>query len=169
MRCLVNIRHDVVEALTSKNWSVSFAESCTGGLISSQLTELAGVSKIYKGSVVSYSNEAKRDVLNVPEKDLQEHGAVSPEVAIKMAKGAKSVLSTTVALSVTGIAGPGGGSVEKPVGLVYIAVVGPDFEKVERHVFTGSNGENLSRHEIQLESSRKAWELLNKYLEHAQA
>lgn len=160
----MNLRQDVVESLTSKNWTLSFAESCTGGLISSQLTELAGVSKVYKGSVVSYSNQAKADVLGVPEKDLQEHGAVSSVVAIKMAKGAKSVLKTNVALSVTGIAGPAGGSVEKPVGLVYIAVVGPDFEKVERHIFTGSNGDKLSRHEIQLESSKRAWELLNSYL-----
>lgn len=160
----MNLRQDVVESLTSKNWTLSFAESCTGGLISSQLTELAGVSKVYKGSVVSYSNQAKADVLGVPEKDLQEHGAVSSVVAIKMAKGAKSVLKTNVALSVTGIAGPAGGSVEKPVGLVYIAVVGPDFEKVERHIFTGSNGDQLSRHEIQLESSKRAWELLNSYL-----
>ncbi len=160
----MNLRQDVVESLTLKNWTLSFAESCTGGLISSQLTELAGVSKVYKGSVVSYSNSVKADVLGVPEKDLQEHGAVSSVVAIKMAKGAKSVLKTNVALSVTGIAGPAGGSVEKPVGLVYIAVVGPDFEKVERHIFTGSNGDQLSRHEIQLASSKRAWELLNSYL-----
>ncbi len=164
MNLKLNIRHDVVNLLSLKNWTVGFAESCTGGLISSQLTELAGVSKVYKGSVVSYSNQVKADVLGVSEKELQDHGAVSSEVAIKMAKGAKSVLKTNVALSVTGIAGPGGGSLEKPVGLVFIAVVGPDFEKVERHVFTSSNGDQLSRHEIQLESSKKAWELLNNYL-----
>jgi PncC family amidohydrolase len=160
----MSLRQDVVDKLSFKNWTVSFAESCTGGLISSQLTELPGVSKVYKGSVVSYSNQAKSDVLGVPEKDLQDHGAVSSVVAIKMAKGAKSVLKTSVALSVTGVAGPTGGSDEKPVGLVYIAVVGPDFEKVERHLFTGSNGEQLSRHEIQLESSKKAWELLSGFL-----
>lgn len=160
----MSLRQDVVEILSSKDWTLSFAESCTGGLISSQLTELAGVSKVYKGCVVSYSNQAKAEVLGVPEKDLQDHGAVSSTVAIKMAYGAKSVLNTNVALSVTGIAGPGGGSEEKPVGLVYIAVVGPDFEKVERHLFTGSNGDQLSRHEIQLESAKKAWELLSGYL-----
>lgn len=160
----MNVRQEVIQALSDKSWSVGFAESCTGGLISSQLTEFAGVSKIYKGSVVSYSNQVKRDVLGVPDKDLEDYGAVSSEVAIKMAKGAKSVLKTNVALSVTGLAGPDGGSVEKPVGLVYIAVVGPDFEKVERHLFTGSNGDQLSRHEIQLESSRRAWELLNNFL-----
>ncbi len=160
----MNLRHEVVQMLTAKEWTVSFAESCTGGLISSQLTELPGVSKIYKGSVISYSNQAKAEVLGVPEKDLQDHGAVSSVVAIKMAKGAKSVLKTNVALSVTGVAGPGGGSELKPVGLVYIAVVGPDFEKVERHLFTGSNDTQLSRHEIQLESSKKAWELLSGFL-----
>lgn len=160
----MNVRHDVVAQLSVKNWTVGFAESCTGGLISSQLTELPGVSKIYKGSVVSYSNQVKAEVLGVPEKDLQDHGAVSSVVAIKMAKGAKSILKTNIALSVTGVAGPSGGSDDKPVGLVYIAVVGPEFEKVERHVFKGSNGEQLSRHEIQLESSKKAWELLNGFL-----
>lgn len=160
----MSLRQDVVNMLVKKHWTLSFAESCTGGLISSQLTELPNVSKIYKGSIISYSNQAKSDVLGVPEKDLQDHGAVSSVVAIKMAKGAKSILSTNVALSVTGIAGPTGGSAEKPVGLVYIAVVGPDFEKVERQLFTGSNSQQLSRHEIQLESSKKAWQLLNDFL-----
>ncbi len=160
----MNLRQDVVDILMKKNWTISFAESCTGGLISSQLTELPHVSKVYKGSVVSYSNQAKSDVLKVPEKDLQDHGAVSSVVAIKMAKGAKSVLSTNVALSVTGIAGPAGGSTKKPVGLVFIAVVGPDFEKVERQLFTGFNGAQLNRHEIQLESSKRAWQLLNDFL-----
>lgn len=160
----MSLRNAVVDFLTLKNWTLSFAESCTGGLISSQLTELPGVSKVYKGSVVSYSNQSKADILGVPEKDLEEHGAVSDVVAIKMAKGARSALKTNVALSVTGVAGPTGGSKEKPVGLVYIAVVGPDFEKVERHLFTRSNGGDLSRHEIQLESSKRAWALLNEYL-----
>lgn len=160
----MNHRLNVVKKLNLKSWTVSFAESCTGGLISSQMTELAGVSNIYKGSVVCYSNQVKAEVLSVSEKDLQDHGAVSSVVAMQMANGVKTLLKTDVSLSVTGIAGPTGGSVEKPVGLVYIAVVGPDFEKVERHLFTGSNGTQMSRQDIQLESSKKAWEMLNTYL-----
>lgn len=154
-------KNAVIEIIKSKKWTLSFAESCTGGLISSQLTESPGVSSFFKGAVVSYSNEVKAMTLNVSELDLKTVGAVSAPVALQMAQGAKHLMKTDISLSVTGIAGPDGGSVEKPVGLVFIAVVGPDFEKVERHVFTSSNGNTLSRREIQLATAQKAWELLH--------
>lgn len=160
----MNDINSVIEILKIKQWTLSLAESCTGGLISSQLTEISGVSAIFKGSVVSYSNEVKALTLNVSELDLKTIGAVSSSVALQMAQGSKSLLKTDISLSVTGIAGPDGGSVEKPVGLVFIAVVGPDFEKVERHVFTSSNGNTLSRREIQRATAQKAWELLHQSL-----
>ena len=147
-----------------RGWTLGFAESCTGGLISSQLTQVAGVSQIYKGGVVSYANSAKVSILGVPCKDIDTYGAVSKEVALKMAQGIAKILKTDVGLSVTGLAGPTGGTKKEPVGLIFIAVVGPNFEKLERHVFTGSNGESLSRQDIQLRTSQKAWELLKSLL-----
>lgn len=150
----------VVQSLNRRGWTLGFAESCTGGLISAQLTQFPGVSSVFNGGIVSYSNEIKAKLLNVPLSALKTHGAVSAPVAKYMAIGAKDALRTDVALSVTGIAGPGGGSKNKPVGLVFIAVVGPGFEKVERHIFTGSNGSQLSRQEIQVATAVRAFKLL---------
>lgn len=156
----------VIDILKKRKWTFGFAESCTGGLISYQATEIPGVSEIYKGAIVSYSSLVKADILGVPENIIQTHSAESEPVAKFMAHGAREVLNTHVALSVTGLAGPSGGTASKPVGLVFIAVVGPGFEKVERHIFTGSNGETLSRTEIQLETAKRAWVLLNEVLQH---
>lgn len=155
---------EVVQKLCSQGWTLGLAESCTGGLISSQLTQVAGVSQVYNGGVVSYSNFAKMTILGVPSEDLESYGAVSKEVALKMAQGIKKILKSDVGLSVTGLAGPTGGTKKKPIGLVFIAVVGPNFEKLERHVFTSFNGEPLNRQDIQLKTSQKAWELLKPFL-----
>jgi len=102
--------------------TVAVAESCTGGYISHRLTNVAGSSGYFLGGVVVYSNEAKRNLLGVPEQIIAGHGAVSAETARLMADGVRRVFGCSVGLSVTGIAGPGGGSREKPVGLVFIGV-----------------------------------------------
>lgn len=159
------IKKRVIEQLQARGWTLGFAESCTGGQLSAQAVNEPGVSSIYQGCIVSYSNAVKRNVLGVPESTLKTLGAVSSPVALHMAIGAREVLNTHVALSVTGIAGPAGGTPEKPVGLVYIAVVGPGFEKVERHIFTGSNGETLHRSDIQQETTQRAWNILNEVLQ----
>ena len=99
-----------------KGAKLSTAESCTGGLIAGSLTAVPGSSSVVEGGVVSYSNEVKHHLLNVSASDLEHYGAVSEPVAIQMAQGSRSALSTTVAVAVTGVAGPGGGSPEKPVG-----------------------------------------------------
>ncbi len=113
----------LIQVLIDKKLTIGFAESCTGGLISSLVTQHSGVSKIFYGSVVSYSNDIKQKLLGVLPETLNAHGAVSQEVALEMAMGAKNLLGVDIALSVTGIAGPTGATKNKPVGLVYFAYV----------------------------------------------
>lgn len=120
---------DVPEALVAQlertGATIATAESCTGGLIAQRITAIAGVSPYFPGGVVSYSNAAKEDLLGVPHDLIEAHGAVSPEVAEAMAEGVRRRFDATIGLSVTGIAGPTGGSPEKPVGLVYLGLAGP--------------------------------------------
>ena len=119
-------------------WKIATAESCTGGLVAGTLTAIAGSSDVYDRGWVTYSNEAKREQLGVPSLMLEARGAVSGEVAEAMAKGALHRSKADVAVSVTGIAGPGGGSAEKPVGLVFIGLARKDgWSQVERCQFDG--------------------------------
>jgi PncC family amidohydrolase len=111
--------------LKSRGATVATAESCTGGLVATLLTDLAGSSDVYVGGVSAYSNGVKTAFLGVPEALIARHGAVSPEVAAAMAKGAAERVGATYAVSLTGVAGPGGGSAEKPVGTVYCGIAGP--------------------------------------------
>lgn len=120
----------LIKELINRNESIVFAESCTGGLLSSRITSISGCSKIFKGSIIAYSNELKNLLLNVPKELLNTYGAVSEEVAESMAIGAKNKLNSDWAISVSGIAGPNGGSESKPIGLVYIAITGPNNETV---------------------------------------
>jgi nicotinamide-nucleotide amidase len=112
----------------ARGLSIVAAESCTGGLVSARLTSVPGASDTFTGSVVAYSDNMKHEQLGVPEDVLRAHGAVSAETAAAMSRGARERLGADVAVSVTGIAGPGGGSPEKPVGRVHIHVEGPDGE-----------------------------------------
>jgi len=112
----------VLEACRSEGLTLATAESCTGGMIGVRLTDVPGSSEVYLGGVIAYSDDVKRRELDVPDEVLQQHGAVSAETAAAMAQGARVRFAADIAVSVTGIAGPGGGTHEKPVGLVYIAV-----------------------------------------------
>lgn len=114
----------VGRALMRTGGSLALAESCTGGLIGFRITAVPGSSRYFRGAAVTYEDRIKERVLGVRRATLRRHGAVSAETAVEMARGARKVFGATVALSVTGIAGPGGGSDEKPVGLVYAAVAG---------------------------------------------
>ena len=119
--------HQVIQTLLKGKQTVSFAESCTGGMLSARMAEVSGVSAVYMGSVVSYSNEAKVEIIGVGLSSLQAQGAVSQVVAQEMAQGVRHRFHTDWGISITGIAGPTGGSTEKPVGTVWIAVSGPSF------------------------------------------
>lgn len=117
----VPVEYEVVELLQKNKLKVTFAESCTGGLLSARLVNVPGASEVFKSSVVTYSNKAKRKLLGVNKCTLKVFGAVSSQTAAEMAIGAMRRLGADVSVSITGIAGPGGGTDKKPVGLVYIA------------------------------------------------
>jgi PncC family amidohydrolase len=134
--------------------SVATAESCTGGLVAKLITDLAGSSGYFRGGVVSYADEAKTRLLGVAEDQLAAHGAVSAQVARSMASGALSRTGADLAVAVTGVAGPGGGSPAKPVGLSYVAVATAEGVEVRRFVWTGDRAANREA------SARAAVELL---------
>ncbi len=143
-------------ALRAKNYRLAVAESCTGGLVSHLLTSFPGASDFLIGSAVVYANSAKTRLLGVSEDTLRGHGAVSAEVAAEMAEGSRRLCETNVGLAVTGIAGPGGGTAEKPVGLVYWAASHPGGTVVKERVFTGS------RNEIQSHAAHAALDLVRR-------
>lgn len=128
----------VARELMKRNLTIALAESCTGGLIAGMLTEVSGISRSFLAGVVSYSDEAKRGILGVPAELLEKHGAVSEAVVRAMAQGVRELTGADLALSVTGIAGPTGGTPEKPLGLVYIALVDAGEAEVRRCNFHGS-------------------------------
>jgi nicotinamide-nucleotide amidase len=126
-----NIEEIVGQMLIEKNITISLAESCTGGLVSSRLTDIPGISEVFDRAIVSYSNNSKIEELGVKAETLEKYGAVSRETAIEMAEGVRKTSNTDFGLSITGIAGPGGGTEQKPVGLVYVALAIKDSTKCE--------------------------------------
>lgn len=147
-RIEVSAVHVVHRLLLARRITVATAESCTGGGIGRKLTELAGSSSYFQGSIVAYQDELKQQLLAVSEADLREHGAVSEPVCAAMARGAREALGADLALSTTGIAGPGGGSREKPVGLVFTGLAGPGgLLRVVRREFPGTRSEVRRRTE----------------------
>jgi PncC family amidohydrolase len=124
-----------------QGFRLATAESCTGGGLAAAITDLAGVSSVFLGGVVSYANEVKEQVLGVPGEVLLEHGAVSEPTARSMAEGVCRVIGAELGFGITGVAGPGGGSDEKPVGLVYIAVATPRGTRVRRDVWPGDRAQ----------------------------
>ena len=128
----------IANILISKSWTLSTAESCTGGLISAAITEMAGSSHFFKGAIIAYDNSIKTSLLNVKDEILMKFGAVSSQTVEEMVKGACIQLKTDCALSVSGIAGPGGGTLEKPVGLVYIGLKIKDQVWSFEHHFEGN-------------------------------
>lgn len=127
----------IISYLIDSRKTIATAESCTGGLISHRLTNVPGASTPFLGGIVAYSNAMKAALLTVPETTLAVHGAVSEATAQAMAEGARRQMGSDYAVSVTGIAGPGGGTTEKPVGLVYMAVASAAGTRVFRHQFAG--------------------------------
>ncbi len=146
------------EILIEKNQTISTAESCTGGLIAKTFTDISGSSKYFSGSAVTYSNESKIDVLGVKKENILKYGAVSEIVAKEMAEGAKKIFKSSWGLSTTGIAGPTGGTDEKPVGTVFIGLSGNKTTKVFKYNFHGN------RERIRLKTTYEALSILRKTL-----
>ena len=145
----------VIAAASARGWTIATAESCTGGLVAGALTAVAGSSAVVDRGFVTYSNAAKTAMLGVPAGLIVEHGAVSEPVARGMAAGARDAAGTDLAVSITGVAGPGGGSAGKPVGLVHFACAGPGGLVHEKRLFG-----DLGREPVRLESVRVALGLL---------
>ncbi len=134
----VTLEQAVAALLKQKQRTVAVVESCTGGMLAQRITDVPGSSALFLGGIVAYSNQAKTDFADVPAALLQEHGAVSRETAAAMAQGARLRFSADYGIGITGIAGPDGGTAEKPVGLVYIALADSSSCRVEKGLFTGS-------------------------------
>lgn len=135
---------DLIAKLRAQGLTVSTAESCTGGAIASSITAVAGASDVFLGGVVSYSNEAKENILGVSHETLLIHGAVSRQTVRQMVEGACRVLHTDCAVATSGIAGPGGGTPQKPVGTVWMAWKTPAGITTELHHFEGSRAEVIA-------------------------
>ncbi|HWE64774.1 MAG TPA: CinA family protein [Chloroflexota bacterium] len=149
---------EVAERAIAHGVTLATAESCTGGLIAHLLTRVAGVSAVFNGGIVAYANEAKRDLLGIEESVLLRHGAVSEPVALAMARGARRAFGVALAVSTTGVAGPGGGTPDKPVGLVYIAVSREAGDQCRRFRFAGDRAENI------IQAAREALRLIHETL-----
>ena len=152
---------DTVSALKEKGLTAATAESCTGGMVSKFLTDVSGSSKVFFGGVVSYANEVKENVLGVKSETLEKYGAVSEETAKEMCEGARRLMKTDVAVSTTGIAGPTGGTKEKPVGTVCFGIN----SKKGTSTCTQHFGDTLSRSEIRHKAAAFALELIRKEAE----
>lgn len=133
----MRLEERLAAALSDRELTLATAESCTGGGLSRLLTEIPGASAFFIGGVIAYHNDVKMQLLEVPRETLTHHGAVSSHAAMAMAEGCRSLFSTDFGVSITGIAGPSGGSADKPVGLIYIAVASPRRTRVEEHRFPG--------------------------------
>jgi len=153
--------------LLGKGGTLAVAESCTGGLVGQMISAVPGSSRYFKGGIISYANEVKEHQLGVKAETLKTHGAVSRETVIEMAEGARRLLGTTYAIAVSGVAGPDGGSAEKPVGTVWIAIAGPELMET-RHLYwppVGGGG-NDGREQVRMIGAFTALHMLHKVLTH---
>ena len=134
-----NLTNKVVQKLIKKKIKISFAESCTGGLLSSKITSISGSSKIFNLGLITYSNETKINILKVPKKILSKYGAVSKECCLSMVKNLSKISNANISVSITGIAGPNGGTKLKPVGLVYIGIKKGNKIIIKENLFKNKN------------------------------
>ena len=149
----------LVKLLTKKKLKISFAESCTGGLLSSSITSISGSSKVFTIGLVTYSNQSKISILKVPKNIIRKHGAVSYETCLAMVKNLSKISKTNISVSITGIAGPKGGTKKKPVGLVFIGIKKDNKTLVKKHLF-----KNKKRTSIQRAAVIKALNLILSFL-----
>ena len=134
-----NLANKLVKKLIQKKLKISFAESCTGGMLSSTITSVSGSSKIFNLGLITYANKAKIDILKVPKKIISKYGAVSNECCVSMVKSLSKISKANISVSVTGIAGPNGGTKLKPIGLVYIGIKKGNKIIVQKNLFKNKN------------------------------
>jgi len=153
------ISQKIVRLLGKKKFKISFAESCTGGLLSSAITSISGSSKVFTLGLVTYSNQSKINTLKVPKNTIRKYGAVSYETCLSMVKNLNKISKTNISVSVTGIAGPRGGSKKKPVGLVFIGIKKGNKTLVKKYLF-----KNKKRPAIQRAAVSKSLNLILNFL-----
>ena len=134
-----NLANKLVKKLIQKKLKISFAESCTGGMLSSTITSISGSSKVLNLGLVTYSNKAKIEILKVPKKIINKHGAVSNQCCLSMVKNLSKISKANISVSITGVAGPNGGTKLKPVGLVYIGIKKGNKISVQKNLFKNKN------------------------------
>tara|TARA_X000000950_G_scaffold269730_1_gene348706 strand:- start:70 stop:540 length:471 start_codon:yes stop_codon:yes gene_type:complete len=149
----------LIQKLKKKKLKISFAESCTGGLLAHSITSISGASKVFSLSVVTYSNNSKNSILNVPKKIINKFGAVSEECCLCMVKNLAKISKSQINVSITGIAGPNGGSKFKPVGLVFIGINYKSKNNVYKYLFT-----NKTRRSIQRSSAKAVVDILLNFI-----
>jgi nicotinamide-nucleotide amidase len=154
-----SLAQSIGKLLNEQHLTLGLAESCTGGMVASYVTDIAGASEYFEGAIVAYSNRVKEHILGVPAGTLQRHGAVSAETVVAMARGARKVLHVDVAVAITGIAGPSGGTLDKPVGLTYIGLCSARGELWRKYIWKGDRRHNREQ------AARAALELLKEHLE----
>ena len=142
---MINKSKKIVSLLKKKKLKISFVESCTGGLLSSAITSVSGSSKVFNLGLVTYSNQSKTNVLKVPKKIIKKYGAVSKQVCLAMVKKLSKISKTNISVSITGIAGPNGGTKNKPVGLVYIGIKKDNIINVKKYLFKNKRRSHIQR------------------------
>ena len=155
----MSLNKKIISLLKRKKLKLAVAESCTGGMISSTITSVSGASKVFTMGLVTYSNQAKISILKVPKKIIQKHGAVSVQCCLSMVNNLSKISKNKLCISITGIAGPKGGSKQKPVGLVYIGIKKDKIVKINRYVF-----KNRGRNYIQKATVNKTLKLTYNFL-----
>ena len=156
---MMKLPQKVVKLLGKKNLKISFAESCTAGLLSSAITSVSGSSKVFALGLIAYSNKSKNNILKIPKKILRKYGAVSYEACLSMVRNLSKISKTEISLSITGIAGPKGGSRKKPIGLVYIGIKKRNKTLVKKHLF-----KNKGRFYIQKAAVNKSLDLILSFI-----
>jgi len=156
---MINKSKKVVSLLKKKKLKISFAESCTGGLLSSAITSVSGSSKVFTLGLVTYSNQSKTEVLKVPKNIIRKYGSVSEQVCLAMVKNLSKISKTNISVSITGIAGPSGGTKIKPIGLVYVGIKKGNKIEVKKYLF-----KNKGRSYIQKAAVNKSLGLILSFL-----
>ena len=150
---------NIIQRLIKKKLSISVAESCTGGMLSSSITSISGASKIFNIGLVTYSNLAKIKLLKVSSSNIKRYGAVSEKCCLKMVEGLSKLSKSKINISITGIAGPKGGSKNKPVGLVYIGIKKGKKISINKYLFKNKNRENIRKNSV-----KEALKLVEKFI-----